>query len=72
MARCSRCGVAETSLYISGLPVCLDCDKETLRPLDSPWITGSNQRPDPPKKVQSIEDSKAAAPTIHIVGAKRR
>jgi len=72
MARCSRCGVIETSLYINGLPVCLDCDKETLQPLDSPWVTGLNQRRRPPKKVQSIEDSKPATSTIHIVGARRR
>ena len=61
-------GVMETSLYINGLPVCLDCDNETLRPHDSPW----NQRLNPPKKVQSIEDSKSDAPTIHIVRPKGR
>ena len=74
MARCSRCGVVETSLYINDLPVCLGCsDKETLRSLDSPWSTGLNQRRNPPKKVQSIEDSKpAATSTIHIREAKRR
>jgi len=73
MARCSRCGLVETSLYINDLPVCLDCsDKETQQSLDSPWITGLNQRRNPPKKVQSIEDSKPTTSTIHIVGAKRR
>jgi hypothetical protein len=51
----------------------LDCsDKETQQSLDSPGITGLNQRRNPPKKVQSIEDSKPTTSTIHIVGAKRR
>ncbi|HEV2198357.1 MAG TPA: hypothetical protein VGR73_00940 [Bryobacteraceae bacterium] len=66
MATCSRCGVAETWLYINGLPVCLDCDKQTLQPLDSPLlVTGSNRQPHPPKKAQSVEDSTPAAPPIH-------
>lgn len=29
MAKCSRCGVVETSLYINSVPVCLECEKET-------------------------------------------
>ena len=71
MARCSRCGVVETSLYIMGLPVCLDCNKKEMQQSpDSPWSTGSNQRPNPPKRVQNTEDSKPAAATTQQRGGE--
>jgi hypothetical protein len=72
MAKCSRCGVAETSLYINGVPVCLDCDSKTPQPPDSPWLTESNPPTPPKKKVQRIEDSRAAESKVHIVEAKHR
>jgi hypothetical protein len=75
MAKCSRCGAVETSLYINGVPVCLDCDDKSTSPSlpFGPRITESNEPPPPPpKKVQSIDGSRTEGSTIHIVGARRR
>ena len=67
MSKCSRCGVVETILYVSGVPICVECDKKTQEPA-SPRTTESNQAlPHPQGKIQSIDGSTAAESTIHIV-----
>jgi len=73
MAKCSRCGVVEILLYVDGVPVCADCDNQTIRPQssDSPEDRVANP-PKSPKKVQSISDSRPAEPKVRIMGAEPR
>ena len=73
MAKCSRCGVVEILLYVDGVPVCADCDNQTIRPQssDSPEDRVANP-PKSPKKVQSISDSRPVEPKIRIMGTTSR
>ncbi len=75
MAKCSRCGIAETNLYVNGVPVCMECDNKSTSQSTSAGlrITEPNQQPpNPPRKVQSIDRSMTAEATIHVVEARHR
>jgi hypothetical protein len=53
MAPCSRCGIAETMLYINGVPVsvCLSCGNQAKTPPSvTPRIAEFNKPLKPPLK----------------------
>jgi hypothetical protein len=70
MATCSCCGVAETMLYINGVPVCLNCDNhaKTL-PSVPPRIAEINKPLKAPLKEEHVEMS-AVGSAIHAQGEK--
>ena len=61
LAQCSRCGVNETSLFINGVPVCLECESRMPQAPDVPWSTEATP-PNPLKKTGRRQEQRSERP----------
>jgi len=59
LVQCSRCGRDETSLYINGVPVCLECESKIAQSPDAPFSTEATPATPSKKSVRRQEDPSA-------------
>jgi len=59
LAQCSRCGRNETSLYINGVPVCLECESKITQSPDAPFSKEATPATPPKKSVRRQQEPSA-------------